>query len=318
MRFEWDEQKNRQNIHGNRLMNIQIATAPVSWGVLMKDTPNVPPHETVLDQIKEAGYSGTELGPYGYLPFDIPKLRDALNSRGLKLISAFTIFNFVRGKEDEQLYREAFETMQVLSAMGCEHIVLSDALFVDENRARRAGRIRREDSLGDAEWDRAAQNVDAFAHVVHEEYGMTCAAHPHVGGYLETDFEIDALLERTNPNLVGLCFDMAHIAYGGGDPVAVLDKWRDRTWYMHIKECDERVRQQVLSEEGDYFDGVRAGVFPALGEGTIDWQAINQILHEMNYEGWGTVEQDILPGMSVDPLESAKENRLFLQDELGW
>lgn len=297
-------------------MHIQIATAPVSWGVLMKDTPNVLPYNVVLDQIKEAGYSGTELGPYGYLPFNIPKLRDELDSRELKLISAFTIFNFLQGEKDERVYREALETAHVLAAMGCEYMVLSDALFVVENRARRAGRVRREDSLRAVDWDQAAKNVDGFARMIHEEYGMRCVVHPHVGGYLEADFEIDALLERTDQ--VGLCFDMAHIAYGGGDPVAVLAKWRDRTWYMHIKECDSRVRQQINAREGDYFAGVEAGVFPALGKGTIDWHAINQILHEMNYDGWGTVEQDILPGMGINALESAKHNRAFLRDELGW
>lgn len=297
-------------------MHIQIATAPVSWGVLMKDTPNVLPYNVVLDQIKEAGYSGTELGPYGYLPFDIPKLRDELDSRGLKLISAFTIFNFLQGEKDERVYREALETAHVLAAMGCEYMVLSDTLFVVENRARRAGRVRRADSLRAVDWDQAAKNVDGFARMIHEEYGMRCVVHPHVGGYLEADFEIDALLERTDQ--VGLCFDMAHIAYGGGDPVAVLAKWRDRTWYMHIKECDSRVRQQINAREGDYFAGVEAGVFPALGKGTIDWHAINQILHEMNYDGWGTVEQDILPGMGINALESAKHNRAFLRDELGW
>lgn len=297
-------------------MHIQIATAPVSWGVLMKDTPNVLPYNVVLDQIKEAGYSGTELGPYGYLPFNIPKLRDELDSRELKLISAFTIFNFLQGEKDERVYREALETAHVLAAMGCEYMVLSDALFVVENRARRAGRVRREDSLRAVDWDQAAKNVDGFARMIHEEYGMRCVVHPHVGGYLEADFEIDALLERTDQ--VGLCFDMAHIAYGGGDPVAVLAKWRDRTWYMHIKECDSRVRQQINAREGDYFAGVEAGVFPALGKGTIDWHAINQILYEMNYDGWGTVEQDILPGMGINALESAKHNRAFLRDELGW
>ncbi len=299
-------------------MNIRVATAPVSWGVLMKDTPNVPPYHVVLDQIKEAGYTGTELGPYGYLPFDIPKLQDELDSRGLTLISAFTIFNFVEGQRDEVVYREALETVQVLSALGCGHIVLSDTLFVDKNRAERAGRVRAEDSLDGAGWDAAAQNVDAFAKMVLEEYGMKSAIHPHVGGYLEADFEIDAVLERTNPNVVGLCFDMAHIAYGGGDPVAVLDKWRDRAFYLHIKECDNRVRQEVIDREGDYFDGVESGVFPALGEGTIDWHAINKILHEMNYDGWGTVEQDILPGQGIDALESAKANRVFLRNELDW
>ncbi|MCZ0939940.1 MAG: sugar phosphate isomerase/epimerase [Caldilineaceae bacterium] len=299
-------------------MKVRIATAPVSWGVLMKDTPNVPPYSQVLDEIQEAGYVGTELGPYGYLPFDVPMLRDDLERRGLTLTSAFTIFNFLAGKDDETVYREALETAEVLAAMGCDYIVLSDVLFVVENRGGRAGRIRREDSLSDAEWDQAAENVNAFAKVVHEEYGMKCAAHPHVGGYLETDFEIDALLERTDSELVGLCFDMAHIAYGGGDPVAVLDKWRDRTWYLHIKECDGRVREEVIGREGDYYDGVSSGVFPELGEGTVDWQGINRILQEMDFDGWGTVEQDILPGIGIDALASARGNRAFLRESLGW
>ncbi len=299
-------------------MNINIATAPVSWGVLMKDTPNVPPYQLVLDQIRDAGYKGTELGPYGYLPFELPTLRAELNARDLQLISAFTIFDFVHGQANATVYREALETIQVLSAMGCEYAVLSDTLFVVEQRAKRAGRVRPEDSLDAAGWDQAAANVNAFARLAHDEYGLKCCIHPHVGGYVETAFELDAILERTNPATVGLCFDMAHIAYGGGDPVAVLDRWRDRTWYMHIKECDQRAVAQVLAAEGDYFDGVRAGVFPEIGQGTIDWHAINRILYEMAYDGWGTVEQDILPESGIDPLASAQRNRAFLRDTLGW
>ncbi|MBV7333428.1 sugar phosphate isomerase/epimerase [Chloroflexi bacterium TSY] len=208
--------------------------------------------------------------------------------------------------------------MQVLSAMKCNYLVLSDALFVVENRAQRAGRVRPEDSLDSTGGDRAAANVDDFAKLAWEEYGLKTCIHPHVGGYLETDFEINAVLKRTNPENVGLCFDMAHIAYSGGDPVAVLDKWRDRTWYMHIKECDNRVRDEVLTREGDYFNGVESGVFPELGAGTVDWQGIKRILTEINYQGWGTVEQDILPESGINPLESAKSNRAFLHNELGW
>ncbi|MBH54206.1 MAG: xylose isomerase [Opitutaceae bacterium] len=299
-------------------MNMQISTGPVSWGVLLKDTPNVPPYSLVLDQMKEAGYGGTELGPYGYLPFDIEKLKGEMDGRSLKLISAFVIISFLQGKEDETVYREALETVEVLAAMGCGHVVLSDTLFVDDNRARRAGRIRMEDSLSESDWDRAAQNINDFARLVHEQYGMKSVMHPHVGGFLETDFEIDAALQRTNPEIVGLCYDMAHIAYGGGDPVAVLDKWRDRTWYVHIKECDNLVRDEVLTREGDYFDGVESGVFPELGKGTIDWQGIAKILTAIDYQGWGTVEQDIIVEKGVDALACAKSNRAFLREELGW
>ncbi len=300
------------------MMKIQIATAPVSWGVLMKDTPNVPPYATVLDEIAEAGYGGTELGPYGYLPLEPARLRDELNARDLTLTSAFTIFNFLLGRADETVYREAEETANVLAALGCRYVVLSDTLFVDPNRAQRAGRVEPQHSLDEATWDRSIRHVDNFARWVFEAYGMRTVIHPHVGGYVETPAEIDAVLERTDPNVVGLCFDMAHIAYGGGDPVAVLKKWRDRIWYMHIKECDNAARAQVLARGGDYFDGVEAGVFPELGHGTIDWQAIAATLAEMDYEGWGVVEQDILPDSGIDALASAKRNRAFLREQLGW
>ena len=299
-------------------MQIDIATAPVSWGVLMKDTPNVPPYTQVLDGIKAAGYNGTELGPYGYLPFDIPKLRDQLLQRQLKLISAFTIVNFIDPHGLSDVYQEAITTAQVLSALDCSWIVLSDALFVADHRSKRAGRIQPEDSLDANGWNTFASNVDAFAKMVWEEFGLKSVIHPHVGGYLETSTEIDAVLERTNPELVGLCFDMAHIAYGGGNPVDVLNKWRDRVWYLHIKDCNQNILQKVLREEGNYFDGVTAGVFPELGKGTVDFIAIRNILNEMNYQGWGTVEQDILPESNVDPLTSAKRNRAYLSEKLGW
>jgi len=119
----------------------------------MKDTPNVPPYSQGRDEIEEAGYKGTELVPYGYLPFEVSKLRDDLERRGLTLTSAFTIFNFLEAEKDEGTYREAMETVQVLSALGCKHLVLSDVLFEVKNRAQRAGRVREEDSLSGTQRD---------------------------------------------------------------------------------------------------------------------------------------------------------------------
>ena len=197
--------------------------SPRFLGVLMKDTPDVPPYGEVLDEIAKAGYIGTELGPHGYLPFDIPRLRDELAQRKLELISAFTILNLLELKGDRQVFEETVTTAKVLSALGCDCIVLSDSLFVSEVRSRRAGRIRPEDGFDAEGWNRAGSNVDEFARMAFEEYGSRSMIHPHVGGYLETPAEIDTLLERTNPELVGLCFDMAHIVYGGGNPVVVID-----------------------------------------------------------------------------------------------
>ena len=41
-----------------------------------------------LDEIAEAGYEWTELGPYGYLPTEPTALRQELDRRGLRLAPA--------------------------------------------------------------------------------------------------------------------------------------------------------------------------------------------------------------------------------------
>ena len=71
-------------------MNIKVGTAPVSWGIMEAEGWNG--HQSyarVLDEMAQAGYEGTELGPYGYLPTEPERLIAELSSRGLRLVSAF-------------------------------------------------------------------------------------------------------------------------------------------------------------------------------------------------------------------------------------
>ena len=48
---------------------MRIGNAPVSWGVFEVESGGAQlPWPRVLDEIASAGYEGTELGPWGYLP----------------------------------------------------------------------------------------------------------------------------------------------------------------------------------------------------------------------------------------------------------
>lgn len=293
-------------------MDIKIATGPVSWGVLMKDTPNVPPWETVLDEMQLSGYTGTELGPYAYLPLDTARLRDELTKRNLQLCSAFTIVNLVDPAARADEYEEAIITARFLSQMGCEWIVLSDGLFVNANRAQRAGRIRPEDGLSGDQWRDFVRNTNAFARRVLDEFGLKTVYHPHVGAWVELASEIERFLTDTDPDLVGFCLDTAHTTYGGADPVDLCRRWGSRIRYLHIKECDKATLNQVVAAEGDYFAAVNAGVFPELGKGSVDFPGLLDVLRELNYQGWAVVEQDILPGTGANALQSAKANRDYL------
>src|SRR5918992_1227409 len=63
---------------------LELANAPVSWGVDFPDQPGAPPWTEVLDGIAAAGYRNLELGPYGFLPQDPGALLEALEARGLR------------------------------------------------------------------------------------------------------------------------------------------------------------------------------------------------------------------------------------------
>ena len=48
-----------------------FASAPDSWGVLDYPGPSwKQSYEKMLDEMVSAGYTGTELGPYGFFPTD--------------------------------------------------------------------------------------------------------------------------------------------------------------------------------------------------------------------------------------------------------
>jgi hypothetical protein len=67
----------------SKLMTIRIGTAPVSWGIMEVATSwgRTQTFDSVLDEMVSAGYSGTELGPWGFLPTDPKRLMAELSRR---------------------------------------------------------------------------------------------------------------------------------------------------------------------------------------------------------------------------------------------
>jgi inosose dehydratase len=117
--------------------------------------------------------------------------------------------------------------------------------------------------------------------------------------------------------LLGLVFDTGHFTYGSGryDAQSALegyDRFADRTWYVHCKDCSGTVAKQARIEQLDYFTAVRHGVFCELGQGVVDFPGLLRRLEARSYSGWLLVEQDVLPGLGM-PMESARRNRDYLR-----
>lgn len=294
---------------------MKIANAPCSWGILEFGLDGkTAGYQTVLKEMSDTGYLGTELGDWGFMPTDPAILKEDLAKQNLELIGAFVPVNFVDPMEHERGARTAIRTAALLSAVNPEEakIVLSDENGKNSVRRKLAGRIESKHSLKNSEWDTFANGVEFVARRIFEETGIQSVFHHHCAGYVETPKEIETLLDRTDPEIIGLCFDTGHYAFGGGDPVNGLKRFADRIQHVHFKDWSKKIAGESVTGEWDYFESVRNGIFCELGNGAINFEAILRELRSKNYNGWIVVEQDVLPGMG-SPKESAQRNREYLE-----
>jgi inosose dehydratase len=294
---------------------ISVANAPCSWGALEFDLEGeAPGYVQVLDEIAETGYAGTELGDWGFMPTDPKELSREIHDRNLVLLGAFVPV-FLKDPSARQAGIDvAVRTARLLAAVegSLPLIILADENGRVVERTRNAGRVTPQMGLNDAEWEIFAEGAMKVVEAVKREAGLRTAFHHHCAGYVETPAEIEKLMSLTDPGSLGLVFDCGHYRLGGGDPEEGLRKYGKRVWHFHFKDYHPAVGRRAAEEGWDYFQSVRHGVFCELGKGEVNFPALMKQLQELGYDGWGVVEQDVLPGMGA-PREAARRNREYIR-----
>src|SRR3989454_8019983 len=293
---------------------MRIANAPCSWGILeFESTALAPSPVQVLDEIAATGYEGTELGDWGFLATDPRQLAEDLERRHLALVGAFVDVALTDPAAHATGEATAVKIARLLAdaSPSAPMIVLSDATARVPERTARAGRITPDELLTPAQWKVVAAGAERIASAVRESTGLRTAFHHHCATYVETPGEIDALMQRTSSDVLGLCLDSGHATFGGGDPVMLVDRYRDRIWHVHFKDCSRAIAGRARAEAWDYVTAVRHGLFCELGRGQVDFGRIRDRLRAHGYDGWIVVEQDVLPSMGT-PAASAERNRHFL------
>jgi len=294
---------------------INIANAPCSWGVLEFDLEGkAAGYQQVLDEIRDTGYEGSELGDWGFMPTDPLKLKDELLQRKLSMVGAFVPV-FLKDRSSHAPGAQlAVRTAQLMADAGFKEafIVLADDNGKIKERTENAGRIKSSMGLSKDEWKVFAEGANYVAGEIKDKTGLRTVFHHHCAGYVETPEEIDRLLSLTDPALIGLVLDMGHYKFGGGDPLEALKKYQDRIWHIHFKDCNTPIAEKSRTEKWDYFKSVGNGVFCELGKGSVDFKSIVAELMSQYYSGWIVVEQDVLPGMG-NPKVCAKRNRDYIK-----
>ena len=164
--------------------------------------------EDMLGEVAAMGYSLVEsAGFFGRSAEDVKK---TLNALGLTLVSTHTGFGDVVNKADEVI---AFHR-----ALGCRDVVIPGA------------------PLG------TKDEVDAFVDAVnrvqpiYEAAGMRLHYHNHSGEFLRGRDGIAAEYEIINRTSLGIELDIFWAYHAGVDPVAFLEKYRERIRMIHLKD----------------------------------------------------------------------------------
>jgi inosose dehydratase len=304
-------------------MAILVGNAPCSWGTLEFGGTGGErfTYHQMLDELVATGYTGSELGDWGFMPTEAETLAKAFRERQIALTGAFVGVDLRDPAAHKEGQARALRTAKVLADSAAKlessvspFLVLADANGTDAVRTLNAGRITPNMGLSDGEWDIYAKAANRIARAVKKNTGLRTVFHPHCAGFIETPDEIARLMAMTDSKVLGLVFDTGHYSYGAGGcetVVSALDRFAERIWYVHFKDCDPNVQKKAVAGNWDYFEAVRQGIFCELGLGCVDFPAVTAWLRRNEYSGYITVEQDVLPGMGT-PKESARRNRDYL------
>ncbi len=292
-------------------MSIRIGNAPCSWGVEFANDERNPTWQTVLQECAEAGYKGIELGPVGFMPEDPAELGDALSSHDLELIGGVVFRPFHDPDQWEDVLDGAHRTCKALAAHGARHFVMIDS--ISPRRAPTAGRAAEAEQMDSAEWTAYKNRIVTVAKIGAEEYGLIPELHPHAGGFMDFEPEIERILQEVDASVMKVCIDTGHCTYAGFEPIAFMQRHMDRITYVHFKSTDAKVKAAAVANRTGFYEACGQGIFCNLADGEVDFSKVRQLLLDSGYTGWCTIEQDCDPTLDPDPVGDARLNREFLQ-----
>lgn len=270
------------------------------------------PLDTILSEMRQAGFAGSELG-HAY-PRKPAALAEALARHKLRLVSGWhsTYLASRPLPEDELNFRAHLSLLKTLGARvaivaectRCIHGDREAALGFGDKLALR---------LIESEWLKLIAGMKHLAAVAASEE-MRIVYHHHMGTVIQVEADLDRLLASVPE--ISLLLDAGHLAFAGIDPVAVANRYASRIGHVHLKSVRPQVAERVRREGWSFYRAVANGVFTVAGDGCVDYPAIFATLAAVDYRGWLVVEAEEDP-VKVPALPKAKKARDYVRVQTG-
>lgn len=290
-------------------MSVKIAGAPISWGVCEADNwgYQMSP-ERVFAEMASLGLTGTEFGPLGFLPVDPASRAEVLAKLGMTAIGGF--FPVL-------LHDPSVDPMPKVEAELDAYIAAGADVLVIAAEQPGGNYDHKRPELDEAAWTLLLNNlkrIDEYA----RSRGVLATVHPHVGTMIETEADIQRLVDGTD---IGITLDTGHMFIGGTDPVAFSAKYPRRIKHTHLKDVRLDMARKVQAGELTYYQAVVQGMYTPLGEGDIDIRAIVKNLLDSGFDGWFCLEQDNVvpanPAAGEGPFDEARRSVEYINQVIA-
>jgi inosose dehydratase len=288
--------------------NLCLGSAPDSWGIWFPEDEHQVPRTRFLDELVQAGYKWLELGPYGYLPTDPQQLADEVGSRDLQVSGGTTFGALHRPDQWAEMLATTRKVAELTAAAGAHHLVYIPPMYRDE----KTGAYTESSDLSAEQWASFGDRADELGKILLEDYDVRLVLHPHADSHIQTQPEIERYLNESDSRYANLCLDTGHVAYGGGDAVDLIRRYGERIGYVHIKQMDQAVLDQVWVEKLSFGEAVRRGVCVEPPAGVPDPSSVIDALSGLDAEVFVIVEQDLYPCAPEVPLPIAARTREYL------
>ena len=283
-------------------MPIRIGANPIGWSNDdLQEIGGATPLETCLAEAKEAGMEGMELG--NKFPREPQALKAALAPYGLACIGGWHSIELLDRSAKEE-FDLAKPHRDLLKAMGTDVFIVAETSNAIHGRRDLA--LSKRPKLADSDWaDYGAKITELAEHLAAE--GFRLCYHHHMGTIVESEADIHNFMAHTRPP-ANLLLDTGHATWGGADPAALAERYRDRISHVHTKDVRRSVMEQARREDWSFLDailgkGKELGVYTVPGDGMVDYPSVFRALS--GYSGWVVIEAEQDPD-KANPLHYAK------------
>lgn len=288
---------------------VKLAVAPIAWSnddlpALGGDTPLI----TCLAESRAAGFCGTELG--GKFPRDVAQLKPLLHAHQLQLASGWFSGLLRRNDSPEEEIQRMRQHLEIFAALDTRVLFYADT--TDSVQSQREIALSKRPKMEISEFARYGEKLTTLAARMLTEYGVQMAYHHHMGTLIETQSEVDLLMENSGEE-VGLLVDSGHIVFAGGSPAALLRRYAARVHHIHCKDVRRPQLEKALSQDTSFAQAVLDGVFTVPGDGFIDFDDILSEVAKMDYHGWLVVEAEQDPARA-NPLTYSRMGGQHLRE----